>query len=106
NVKLTTEKPLGWETTIVPDVISSLEPEKEATIRITIIPPADGGVGAQEVKIKTEAMADNRKVDTEDKTIRIQVNAATSIWGTLALILLLIGFIGGIVWFGIKLSKR
>lgn len=106
NVKLTTEKPLGWETTIVPDVISSLEPEKEATIRITIIPPADGGVGAQEVKIKTEAMADNRKVDTEDKTIRIQVNAATSVWGTLALILLLIGFIGGIVWFGIKLSKR
>lgn len=106
NIKLTTEKPLGWETTIVPDIISSLEPEKEATIRITIIPPADGGVGAQEVKIKTEAMADNRKVDTEDKTIRIQVNAATSIFGTLALILLLVGFIGGIVWFGIKLSKR
>lgn len=106
NVKLTTEKPLGWETTIVPDVISSLEPEKEVTVQITITPPEDGGVGAQEVKIKTEAMADNRKVDTEDKTIRIQVNAATSILGTLALILLLIGFIGGIVWFGMKLSKR
>lgn len=106
NVKLTTEKPLGWETTIVPDVISSLEPEKEVTVQITITPPEDGGVGAQEVKIKTEAMADNRKVDTEDKTIRIQVNAATSILGTLALILLLVGFIGGIVWFGMKLSKR
>ncbi|MCD7900309.1 MAG: hypothetical protein LUH22_10690 [Bacteroides sp.] len=51
-------------------------------------------------------MADNRKVDTEDKTVRIQVNAQTSIWGTLLLILLLIAFIGGVVWFGMKLSKR
>ena len=51
-------------------------------------------------------MADNRKVDTEDKTVRIQVNAATSIFGTIFLILLLVGFVGGIVWFGMKLSKR
>ena len=106
NIKLTTEKPLGWDTRIEPDVISSLEPEKELTVKVTIIPPSDGGVGAQEVKIKTEAMADNRKVDTEDKTVRIQVNASTSIIGTIFLILLLIGFIGGIVWFGMKLSKR
>ena len=106
NIKLTAERPLGWDTRIEPDVISSLEPEKEMTVQGTIIPPKDGGVGAQEVKIKTEAMADNRKVDTEDKTVRIQVNAATSIFGTIFLILLLIGFVGGIVWFGMKLSKR
>lgn len=106
NIKITTEKPLGWETVITPDIIRSLEPEKEETVKVTIVPPKEGGVGAQEVKIKTEAMADNRKVDTEDKTVRIQVNAATSIIGTLALILLLIAFIGGIVWFGLKLSKK
>jgi hypothetical protein len=58
------------------------------------------------VKIKTEAMADNRKVETEDKTVRIQVNAATSIFGTVALILALLGLIGGVVWFGMKLSKK
>lgn len=106
NIRLTTEKPLGWETTIAPDLLPSLEPEKEATVQITILPPSEGGVGAQEIKIKTEAMADNRKVSTEDKTVRIQVNAPTSIFGTLALILLLIAFIGGIVWFGMKLSRR
>ena len=106
NIRITAEKPLGWETVIDPGIINSLDPEKEERIKITIIPPKDGGVGAQEVKIKTEAMADNRKVDTEDKTVRIQVNASTSVWGTLALILLLIAFIGGIVWFGMKLSKR
>ncbi|NDV82500.1 hypothetical protein D0T87_10990 [Bacteroides sp. 51] len=106
NIRVTTEKPLGWETVIEPALISSLDPEKEQVVKVSIIPPEGGGVGAQEVKIKTEATADNRKVDTEDKTVRIQVNAQTSIWGTLFLILLLVGFIGGVVWFGMKLSKR
>jgi uncharacterized membrane protein len=106
NIKITTEKPLNWETVVVPDIIRSLDPEKEETVKVTIIPPKEGGVGAQEVKIKTEAVADNRKVDTEDKTVRIQVNAATSIAGTIALIALLIAVIGGIVWFGMKLSKK
>lgn len=106
NIKLTTENPMGWTSLIVPDLIKSLDPGQEVSVQITITPPADGGVGAQEVKLKTEALADNRKVASEDKTIRIQLNARTSLFGTLALILLLIGIIGAIVWFGIKLSRR
>jgi uncharacterized membrane protein len=106
NIKISAEKPLGWQTEITPDVIKSLDPEKEETVNIRIIPPKDGGVGAQEVKIKTEAMADNRKVETEDKTVRIQVIAATSVFGTILLILALLGLVGGIVWFGMKLSKK
>ncbi|MDR0794697.1 MAG: hypothetical protein LBE79_01375 [Tannerella sp.] len=106
NIKVSTERPLGWQTVITPDVIRELEPEKEEKVNIRIIPPKDGGVGAQEVKFKTEAMADNRKVETEDKNVRIQVNAATSVFGTLLLILALIGLIGGIIWFGMKLSRK
>jgi uncharacterized membrane protein len=106
NIKISVEKPLEWQAVITPDIIKSLDPEKETTVQIRIIPPKDGGVGAQEVKIKTEAMADNRKVETEDKTVRIQVNAATSVFGTIALILVLLGLIGGVIWFGMKLSKK
>jgi uncharacterized membrane protein len=106
NIKISAEKPLGWETAISPGVIRSLEPEKEETVKVTIIPPNEGGAGAQEIKIKTEAVADNRKVETEDKTVRIQVNAATSVAGTATLIALLIAVTGGIVWFGMKLSKK
>jgi len=106
NIRVSAEKPLGWDVVIEPNIIRSLDPEKEETVKIRIIPPKDGGVGAQEVRIKTDAMADNRKVDTEDKTIRIQVNASTSVLGTIFLILLLVAFIGGVVWFGMKLSKR
>jgi hypothetical protein len=106
NVKISADSPLNWKTAITPDLIRTLDPEKETTVRIAILPPQDSGVGAQEVKIKTEALADNRKVDTEDKTVRIQVNARTSVFGTVMLLLLIVGVVGGLVWFGIKLSRR
>ena len=106
NIKISTDNPLHWNADIQPDLIESLEPEKEEVVHLVIIPPSDVGVGAQEVKIKTGAMADNRSVETEDKTIRIQVEAKTQVFWTAMLILLLIGLVLGIVVFGIKISRR
>jgi len=106
NIKITTDNPLGWRTSVSPELIRTLDSEREAIVQISIIPPKDGGVGAQEVKIKTEALADNRRVETEDRTIRIQINAKTSVLGMVMLLLALIGIITGLVWFGIKLSRR
>ncbi|MBT3750539.1 MAG: hypothetical protein HOG34_16280, partial [Bacteroidetes bacterium] len=79
---------------------------EEVEVFTSIIPPKDANLGAQEVKIKTEAVANNRRVSAEDKTIRIQVNASKSIGWTFALILLLVGIVIGIVYFGIRISKR
>ena len=106
NIRITSDNPLNWRSVIEPDIISSLEPEKETIIHLAFIPPYDVSVGAQEVKIKTEAMADNRRVQTEDKTVRIQVQAKTPILWTSILILFLIGLVLGIVIFGIKISRR
>ena len=106
NIKINVDYPLGWNTTVSPNLIRTLDPEKETVVHICIAPPKDGGVGAQEVKIKTKAIADNRKVETEDKTIRIQVNAKTSVFGTVLLLIALIGIVAGLVWFGIRLSRR
>jgi hypothetical protein len=106
NITITTENPLNWKSVIKPDVIGTLAPGKEQDVTIIILPPADVNVGAQEVKIKTQATANNRTVETEDKTIRIQVEARTPIVGTILLILLLIGVLVGIVVFGIKMSRR
>ena len=106
NIKITTENPLNWKTVIEPDVIATLAPGKENEVLLSILPPDDVNVGAQEVKIKTQATANNRTVETEDKTVRIQVEARTPIFGTIMLILLLVGILIGIVVFGIRLSKR
>ncbi len=106
NIKISTDNPLHWKSVIQPDLIKSLEPEKEETVFISIIPPSDANVGAQEIKIKTQAFADNRRVKTEDKTVRIQIDAKTPIMWTIFLILLLVGMVIGIVIFGIRISKR
>jgi len=106
NIRITTDNPLNWRSEIVPDIIPSLEVEKETQVELNFIPPSDVGVGAQEVKIKTEALADNRPVQTEDKTVRIQISAKTPLLGSIILIFLLIGLVVGIVVFGIKLSRR
>jgi len=106
NIRISTDNPLHWKTEIVPDLIRSLDPGQEELVHLQILPPDNVGVGAQEVKIKTQAMADNRRVKTEDKTVRIQVEAKTPILWTVFLILLLVGLVVGIVVFGIKISKR
>lgn len=106
NIKIETDNPLNWVSDITPALIRSLEPGQEEKIELLISPPADVNVGAQEVKIKTEAFADNRRVETNDRTIRIQVNARPNVFGTIILIVLLLGIIVGVVVFGIKISKR
>jgi hypothetical protein len=106
NIRITTENPLNWKTVISPDIIATLAPGKEQEVTISILPPDDVSVGAQEIKIKTQATANNRTVETEDKTLRIQVEARTPIFGTIVLILLLVGVLIGIVIFGIRMSRR
>lgn len=106
NVKITCDNPLNWHSIIQPDLIKSLDPGKEQTVVISIIPPDDVSIGAQEFKIKTDAYVHNTRVESDDKTVRIQVEAKTPVIGTIFLILLLIGLILGVVVFGIKISKR
>jgi uncharacterized membrane protein len=70
------------------------------------MPPPDVSVGDYEATIRTEAFASNRKVDSEDKKIRIHISSSANIFGTGALVLLLIGVLVGVVVFGVRLSRR
>jgi hypothetical protein len=106
NIRVSIDEPLHWRSEVQPELIRTLDPEQEARIQITITPPEDAGVGAQEVKIRTEAMAENTMVESEDKTVRIQLRAQAQVFGTVALILLLFGVVIGIVVFGIKITRR
>ncbi|MBF8295052.1 MAG: assoc protein, partial [Bacteroidetes bacterium] len=42
----------------------------------------------------------------EPKTVTIQVSAKASVFGTAAIVLLIVGLVIGIVVFGIRLTKR
>jgi hypothetical protein len=106
NIKVQTDVPLNWISSVVPDLIPSLMPGKEEIVAVTITPPADINVGDYEATIKTESFASNRKVESEDKKIRIHIASSSNIFGTAILIILLIGMLLGIVIFGVRLSRR
>ncbi|HUU12245.1 MAG TPA: hypothetical protein VM182_00880, partial [Terriglobia bacterium] len=73
---------------------------------VKIMPPSDVGVGDYEVKIKTDAISNNRKVPTQDQSDRIHVMAPPNVLATAGLVGLLLALVGGIVVFGIRLTRR
>ncbi len=106
NVHVATENPINWRTEVAPDVIAALEPNREEIVAIRILPPRDVGVGDFEVRIKTDAIDQNRKVQSEDKIDRIHVSSPASLRSTLWLLGFLLLLVVGIVVFGIKLTRR
>jgi hypothetical protein len=106
NIRVYSDLPLNWRSEIQPELIASLEQNKEVVVTIKFLPPADVSVGDYEPKIKTECSADNRNVESEDKIVRIHVASKTNVLGISLLVLLLVGLLVGIVVFGIKLTRR
>lgn len=106
NIRVFTDLPLNWRSEIQPDLISSLDQGKEEIVAIDFLPPENISVGDYEPKIRTECIADNRQVESEDKIVRIHVTAKTNVLGISLLVLFLVGLLVGIVVFGIKLTRR
>jgi hypothetical protein len=106
NIRIFIDLPLNWRSEVEPDLIPLLEQGKEEIVSIEFIPPIGVAVGDYEPKIKTECIADNRQVESEDKIVRIHVSAKTNVLGITLLVLFLVGLLVGIVIFGIKLTRR
>jgi hypothetical protein len=106
NVRVFCDLPLNWRVEIKPDLIATLDQDKEQVVNIKFIPPTDVSVGDYEPKIRTDSTAENRRVESEDKIVRIHITSKTNVLGITVLILLLVGLLVGIVVFGIKLTRR
>ncbi|MBE3124723.1 MAG: hypothetical protein IMZ54_14015 [Acidobacteria bacterium] len=106
NVRVYCDLPLNWRVEIKPDLLPTLEQNKDEVVSIKFQPPAGVSVGDYEPKIRTDAVADNRRVESEDKIVRIHITSKANVLGIGALVLLLVGLLVGIVVFGIKLTRR
>ncbi|UCC43239.1 MAG: hypothetical protein JSU65_08810, partial [Candidatus Zixiibacteriota bacterium] len=106
NIEVRVDLPLNWTKAINPLTIPALEIGEERRINFEFTPPADIAVGKYEIRIRTTAMSSNRPVTSEDKSVTIEIRAETNVLGTALLVVLLVGLIGGIVVYGIRLSRR
>lgn len=106
NVRIQADVPTDWHARITPDLIGNVPIDGEARVTVTIVPPADIGVGDYDTRLRTDALSADRSVDTEDKTVRVHIEPPSNILGTIALVAVLLALVGGVVMFGLKLTRR
>lgn len=106
NIEFELDAPFQWEKSIDPIIIPELAIREEKTVRLTLTPPNNVSVGKYETRMRSTSLSDNQPVNAEDKTFTVQINAEASVLGTSLILLLIIGLVGGIVFFGIKLSRK
>jgi len=106
NIEIDADLPLNWTKEISPDRIESLAIGREETVSLTFTPPADIAPGKYEIRVRTSGLSDGQPISGEDKTVTVEIKADTNLFGTLLIVILLIGLIGGIVVYGVKLSRR
>ncbi len=64
------------------------------------------GSGKYDIRIRISGRSDNQPLEAEPKTVTIQVTPKASIFGTAAIVIVIVGLVIGIVVFGIRLTKR
>ena len=105
-LRLVTETQLGWQGRVEPDLIRSLPVDGERRVRVTFTPPDDVTVGDYQMRLRAESAAGDRRVESQESTVRIHVDAPTNLLLTGGLAVLLIALVAGIVVFGVKMTRR
>ncbi len=106
NTEVKIDPPLNWTKSAIPSVIPTLDIGEERRVELTFTPPRDAAAGKYEVRLRTSALSDNRPVNAEDKTVTVEIAAGTNVVGTTVVTLLILGLVGGLVYFGVRLSRR
>lgn len=106
NIEFELDAPFEWGKRIEPAVIPSLDIREELTVKLYLTPPDDISVGRYETRMRSTSLSDNQPINAEDKTFTVQVAAQASVMGTAIILLLIISLVGGLVFFGIKLSRK
>ncbi|MCG8373841.1 MAG: NEW3 domain-containing protein [Balneolales bacterium] len=106
NIEFELDTPFEWERRIEPAIIPALDIREEQTVKLYLTPPDDISVGRYETRMRSTSLSDNQPVNAEDKTFTVSVAAQANVFGTAIILMLIIGLVGGLVFFGIKLSKK
>ncbi|MFC1495503.1 NEW3 domain-containing protein, partial [Thermodesulfobacteriota bacterium] len=100
------DEPLNWDHSIEPKNIDTLKVSEEKRAVIKIIPSDDVSPGRYPVRIATTSLSDDLLIAGEDKSITVEIKAETNLIGMIIILLLILGLVGGMVIFGIRLSRR
>jgi uncharacterized membrane protein len=87
-------------------LVEKLSPDDKQSIQIHLSPGPDVGVGEYEAQIEARGQSGSEVVEALEKRLKVRISAETNITATLILVLGLVVLITGIVFMGVKLSRR
>jgi hypothetical protein len=105
-IEFAVELPLGWRKSIEPERVESLGIAQARDVVLTLYPPEDVPEGRYDIRVRTTGLSLQEPVSGEDKTITVEVRAHSQVLGTAVVLLLLVGVLGGVVVFAVRLSRR
>jgi hypothetical protein len=106
HIEITADPPLNWSKEIVPANITSLGVSEEAKIKLKFTPPEGISVGKYEVRIQTSGLSSGQPISGTDKIATIEIRSETNVFGTVSVVLFILLIVGGIVTYGVRLSRR
>lgn len=98
--------PLGWTAEVLPKLIEKLSPADKQSLQIHLSPGQDVGVGEYEAQIEAKGQSGSEVVEALEKRLKVRISAQTNITATVILVAGLVVLISGIVFVGVKLSRR
>jgi uncharacterized membrane protein len=106
NVEVTAEPPHRWDKQIDPLLISAIAVGKESKVLLRFDPPDDIAPGRYEVRIRSSSFSDDQPIEGEDKTLSIEIRPKVRVLVPALLALTLLGLVTGVVYTGVRLSRR
>ena len=106
NVKIGIEVPQDWKYKLSTEIIKTLEPDEKNNLELSIIPPDNITIGDYEATIKVESLSDNLLIKSDEKKLRIHISSNSNTLMTIFLVFILLSVVIGVVYYGMKLSKR
>jgi hypothetical protein len=101
-----TSQPLDWTAHVDPNLIEKLEPDEKRRVTIHLVPPAGEGVGEYQAELEARGQSGDQVIEAAYKRLTVKINAKTNITATLGLVGGLVVLISGIVFMGVRLSRR
>jgi hypothetical protein len=102
DLRLHAEPPPGWRADFTPAALGARAVDAEHSVRLVVRPPADAAVGDYEARVRVESAAADRRLETEDKVLRLHVPDRGTPIGSVAILVALVAIVGTVM----RMSRR
>jgi hypothetical protein len=103
---VTMDAAAGWRSRSEPAELTDLRLGESRPVKLILVPKGEASVGDYENRVRVMSLTTDRRLDDEDKIIRVRVASRFGMWATSALLAALTAMTAGVVVAAKRLGKR